>query len=308
MHPRCRQAPPSMRVLHRDNCEPRSYQRPTATMTDRAVALASIAAAGLALIAVSAGADSLPNSPRPGGIVTLEVTAGEAPARVEFAGRRVMLAQASDRWFAVVGIPLSQPVGGATLDVIATDGSHSVIEFQVEAHAYREQRLNVARSYVEPDSEQLERIVAERRDIDAALNHFRETPAPALAFESPVPGRRSPSFGFRRFFNDQPRSPHSGMDIAAPTGTDILAPLEGVVAATGNYFFNGNTVLVDHGQGFVTMYCHLNRIDVTEGDRVSSGDRLGLVGATGRVTGAHLHFGTYLNGTAIDPALFLIAD
>jgi murein DD-endopeptidase MepM/ murein hydrolase activator NlpD len=158
---------------------------------------------------------------------------------------------------------------------------------------------------VEPNKEDLARIARERERIEAALGHFSADRVPDLALRAPVAGPRSSSFGLRRYFNDQPRNPHSGMDIAASTGSVVSSPAPGRVLDSGDYFFNGNTVFVDHGQGVVTMYCHLSRIDVQAGDEVDAGTPLGLVGATGRVTGPHLHWGVAVNRALVDPALFL---
>ena len=243
------------------------------------------------------------HSPWPGGIAVIDVGPAEAPRPiVEFGERRVLVTKNGDRWLAAVGIPLDTPTGETAIRVnTARD-----IAFEVHDHAYREQRLTVKnKKYVTPGEAQLERIGRERALIDAALGAWRDVDVGALALAAPVDGRRSSSFGLRRFFNDQPRAPHKGMDIAAPAGTEIAAPGMGIVTATGDYFFNGRTVIIDHGQGFVTMYCHLSDIGVSEGQHVETGDPIGAVGATGRVTGPHLHFGTYLNGTAVDPALLL---
>ena len=252
----------------------------------------------LASVARAASADTT----WPGGIAKIELgaVAGAAPV-VTYNDRRVLVMNADGQWHAVVGVPLDAAIGQATITV--ADGASR--SFAVREHAYREQRLTVSKGYVSLSEEALARVGRERKIIDAALSNWRDVPLDDVSLAAPVDGPRSSSFGLRRYFNDEPRAPHKGMDIAAPTGTPIRAPRAGVVTASGDYYFNGNTVIIDHGQGFVTMYCHLSEIDVSKGQQLAAGERLGAVGATGRVTGPHLHFGAYLNGTAVDPALLL---
>ena len=260
----------------------------------------------LAIIALLIGPAALgapEHAPRPGGIAIIDIgDAAEAMPEASWNDKPVLVMQEGGRWKAVVGIPLDTRPGSMSVTVA---GMKRMVP--VAPHSYAEQRLTVKnQSYVTPDEAQLDRIAHERRIIDAALNRFRDVPVGSIGLEAPVEGPRSSSFGLRRFFNDQPRSPHEGMDIAAGSGTPIRAPRAGVVSAVGDYFFNGNTVVVDHGQGYVTMYCHLSEIAVEVDQVLAAGERLGAVGATGRVTGPHLHFGAYLNGTAVDPAILLI--
>jgi murein DD-endopeptidase MepM/ murein hydrolase activator NlpD len=226
-----------------------------------------------------------------------------------FNGHRTPVLRTPDGWVAVVGIPLDAEPGpqAASLQPPGNEEPRR-LEFSIVAKRYDEQRLTVAnRRHVDPSKEDLDRIAGERTRIDTALGTYTAERQPALVLEAPVAGRRSSSFGLRRYFNGQPRNPHSGMDIAAATGTPVRSPAPGRVVEAGDFFFNGNTVFVDHGQGLVTMYCHLSRIDVTPGDEVAAGSILGLVGATGRVTGPHLHWGVAINRALVDPALFLPA-
>ena len=124
-------------------------------------------------------------------------------------------------------------------------------------------------------------------------------------FIAPTSGKFSNSFGRKRFFNGEERAPHSGLDIPAPIGQKVVAPADGIVVQTGDYFFNGQTVIIDHGQGVMSMLCHLSRIDVKIGDAIAQGGQIGLVGATGRATGAHLHWTLSLNDARVDPMLVL---
>lgn len=272
-------------------------------MTRRLAAMCSVS-----LFCLTSAANAIPeHAPRPGGTAVIAIAAANSDAApiVMFDDKRVLVLRREDEWVAVIGIPLTQSIGPAKAIVRIVDQESSTITFEVKPYAYREQHLTVARAYVDLTEEQLHRAGRERKIIDGALTNWRDVDLSDLSLLEPVAGRRSSSFGLRRFFNEQPRSPHKGMDVAANLGTPVIAPGDGTVTATGNYFFNGNTVIIDHGQGFVTMYCHLDEIGVEEGQRLTTGMPIGKVGATGRVTGPHLHFGTYLNGTAVDPALLL---
>jgi murein DD-endopeptidase MepM/ murein hydrolase activator NlpD len=126
-----------------------------------------------------------------------------------------------------------------------------------------------------------------------------------LDFILPVNGRLAGRFGLHRFFNGEPRAPHAGLDVAVALGTPIKASAQGQVLAVDDYFFNGKTVFIDHGNGLLTMYCHLEQIDVKPGDTVSKGQHIGLSGKTGRATGPHLHWSVVLNGAMVDPELFI---
>lgn len=248
-----------------------------------------------------------PHSPVPGGIAVIDLksTSSTAP-KVSYNNKRVMVLRDEKGWHAVVGIPLAAQAGQHSITVKEHNPPPATISFSVRDKQYKTQHITVKnKRHVSPNKQDLDRIWREKKFIHKALRNWRETDKIDTRLLKPVEGPYSSPFGLRRFFNKQPRKPHSGIDIAATEGTPIVAPADGIVTETGDYFFNGNTVFIDHGQGLVTMYCHMSRVDVKAGDVVKRGQTFGTVGKTGRVTGAHLHWAVSLNDARIDPLLLM---
>ncbi len=245
----------------------------------------------------------------PGGIVEIEIADSDSPApKVYYNDRRVLVAQKDKHWLAVVGIPLAAKPGQHSVRVSETDKKQQ-IRFTVSDKNYPAQHITIKKKRMVTGftPEDLKKIKADKIAMAKAKSVWTEQPA-NTDFITPVDGRLSSLFGLKRFFNDIPKRPHNGLDIAAPTGTPILAPTSARVIDTGHYYFNGNTVFLDHGQGLLSAYLHMNEIKVKPGDMVEQGQIIGTVGETGRVTGPHLHWIVYLNKTAVDPALFIAGD
>lgn len=282
--------------------------------------LAALALVGLpalasrsALAGPPAPGQALPHAPVPGGIARLPLGPGATRPVVTLRDGTedlpVLVLGDALGWTALVGLALATVPGPAQVSVRRTTGTQR-LPFTVKPKQYAVQKLKVAPGQVNLSKDDTTRADQERAHLAKVIATFSEpfprtTDTGALHMQAPVPGRRSSSFGLRRVFNGEARSPHSGMDIAAAQGTPVLAPLPGRVIDTGNYFFAGNAVWLDHGGGLMSMMGHLSAIDTKVGDLVHTGDRLGAVGATGRATGPHLHWGVLLNRCMVDPALFL---
>ncbi len=263
-------------------------------------------ALALALACLPAHALDLPEQRlAPGGVARIALGASAEAPQVRFNGLPVLVVHDGTQWTAVVGIGLSTAPGKASVTVQRGNAAAGPAIIDIQPFHYAEQRLKVAPGQVDLAKDDLARYERERVHLAQVVTTFSEAPPATLRLQQPVPGPRSSSFGLRRVFNGQSRNPHSGMDISAPQGTPVLAAAAGRVIDTGDYFFNGNTVWLDHGAGLLTMYCHLSAIDVKPGDVVSAGTPIGAVGSTGRSTGPHLHWSVSLNRAMVDPALFL---
>ncbi len=218
-------------------------------------------------------------------------------------------AQNGNTWYALAGIDVEQAPGTYALELTAsaTDGSalHVKQEVAVLAGQYKTTTLHVAEKYVQPDAATQQRIAADKAVKDAAFAHQISQPLWRGSFRSPVPFAATDSFGTRRMFNGELASIHRGTDFHAPSGTPVVAANDGEVMIAQGMFYEGNLVVIDHGQQFSTLYMHLSKIEVKVGERVRKGQRLGLSGATGRVTGPHLHLGVRWQGEYVDPVVLL---
>ena len=212
-------------------------------------------------------------------------------------------------WIAWGVIPLDAVPGasGYRLTAQRSDGTSQAVhrEITVAAKTFPEQRLTVESKFVNPPKSALKRIAREKQELGAIYGRRTPLPPPAAPFTSPVPGDPTSEFGTRRFFNGEPRAPHPGIDLHAATGTPVLASGPGRVALAKDLYYSGGTVIVDHGGGLFTVYAHLSRIEAKEGSTLAPGDRVGLSGATGRVTGPHLHWGARVGEAIFDPRALL---
>jgi len=240
----------------------------------------------------------------PGGIAVIPIGDMTRP-EVYLEQQRVLVVGSPGRWHAVAGIGLDVTPGEISLQV-GKPGAARRIPLKVLPRDYPTQHIQIQdQRKVEPLPGDLQRIELETARMAAVKAHWTELEDPALDLRQPVAGEISGNFGLRRIYNGQPRQPHGGMDIVAPKGTTVTAAAAGRVALVGDFFFNGITVIIDHGQQLVTMYCHLDRVQVKPGEALVAGTPIGAVGQTGRATGPHLHWGAYLNGAAVNPALLL---
>ena len=246
--------------------------------------------------------------PVPGGVAIVPVASQTTSVpHLTYKGKRVAAVHQGGRWLAVIGLSLKAKPGKHTVRDLSAGTSHA---FTVQSKEYEAQHITLKnKRQVNPNKQDMKRINRESKLIKQSLNQpwrqwFDTHPLPLA---QPVAGPFSSPFGLKRFFNGQARRPHSGLDIAAGRGTPVKSPAGALVVNTGDYFFNGKSVFLDHGQGMITMYCHLDEILVQTGTSISAGTSIGKVGSTGRATGPHLHWGVKLNDNWIDPVLLLDA-
>ena len=283
------------------------YVKPILYRCGKALAVVMLCASAHAQMALPR------HAPYPGGVAVVKLNApgNQGPAtamNVTYGGHRVLTVKLDDDLFGIVGIPLDATPGTQKLHISAAQGTLQLAYetgFEIKPKAYPTQHLKIDPRFLKLSPENQQRNERDQPLIAAAKKHWSDTPPETFTLDLPAAGRLSARFGIGRTLNGRESSPHGGLDVAVGTGTPLRAAAAGRVIATDDYFYSGKSVWVDHGQGFITLYIHMSRIDVKAGDSVERGATLGLSGATGRVTGPHLHWAVLLNGVYVDPELFL---
>lgn len=240
----------------------------------------------------------------PGGIKKLSIPSQTLPI-LNYDNHRVAVIKKDQGYLAVIGIPINVQIQPQTL--IQTFPPNKSYQFDIKQKAYKVQKLTIKNTRkVTPLLEDEARITEEQLDLNKTLAHWRIVADPfAQSFIAPVRGYITSTFGLSRVYNGIPKAPHTALDIAASQGTPIKATADGQVINIHDRFFTGNTVIIDHGQGVMSLYAHMHEVKVTNGQWLKQGDIIGTVGKTGRVTGPHLHWAIYLNQTSVDPLLLI---
>lgn len=245
------------------------------------------------------------HSPVPGGVVKIKLHA-QCPTKAFFNNAPVIIIQDEQDYYAIAGIPLGTPPGEYKIKYFDQNNNEYNKSFKIKDKKYKISRITIKNNnMVNPDPSAQARIILDLKKIAHAVKIKSDFLPTNMQFKQPVEGFKTTSFGARRIINKQIKNPHTGMDIAAPTGANVIAGGDGVVILAENFYIPGNLVAIDHGSGLVTMYGHLSTILVTVGDKIKTGDIIGKVGSTGRVTGPHLHWTVKLNQASVDPDLFL---
>ena len=245
------------------------------------------------------------SSPVPGGIVLLPLNNNHNPDTARFKNSKLAVIRDENKRYLLVGLSLATKPGNYAVNIENNQGKVEKLSFKVKPKTYKAQYLTIKnKRKVNPYQKDMERILAEKKRKTAARKNWLNNPTHAN-FTVPVDGRISSIFGLRRFFNEQARRPHTGLDIAAPEGTPIQAVESGTVIESGDFFFSGNMIYLDHGQGLISLYAHMHTINVKPGDKIEKGQIIGTVGETGRVTGPHLHLAIIANQTLVDPLQFM---
>ncbi len=244
------------------------------------------------------------NKPVPGGVAVVDLGNSAQAPKASYQGKPVLVVKEQNNWLAIVGVPLTVKPGSQSL----SSGGRN-LNFTVGGKKYPEQHITLKKNtqQVNPNPENLKRIEGELAEQIQAYRSFIPNTPSNLLLDKPVNGPLSSKFGVRRFFS----MAKSAIPTRASTSRCLPArrsktPAAGKVILIGNYFFNGNTVFVDHGQGFISMFCHMSKIDVKVGQQLARGGVVGKVGATGRATGPHMHWNISLNDARVDPAIFLL--
>ena len=294
---------------------------PRVSQFDRMILTAIVLVASIFPIELVPGSMPAPKgadgqySGKQGQIIVVKVPGDDPSAQVQgtFLGRTLALFPESREgeapgYVGLLGIDMQDQPGTHELAVDIKSGGqtkHVSVNVLVVKEQFRVERLKLPKEKVDLDKKALARWKAEQEEVKTALATDSGRKLWESSFLEPVGGKRTGIFGSVRIMNGQARNPHNGEDIGAPMGTDVLATNDGVVRLTVDHIFSGKGVFVDHGLGFYSMYFHLSEVSVKEGDLVKAGQVVGKVGATGRATGPHLHWGVKLNGARVNPYALL---